>query len=79
MSRGRKPKPNHLKIVQGNPGKRAIPDATPQPRVELLPAPDWLDERARQCWDDVIEELFRLGLVSVLDVPFLAAFCSTLR
>ena len=73
--KGRKPTPTHLKVVNGNPGKRAIPDATPQPTVEMIPPPDYLDDDARRVWNDLSDELFRLGLMSRLDVPFLAAFC----
>ncbi len=36
--RGRKPKPSHLKLVTGNPGKRAINTQEPVPE-RILPAP----------------------------------------
>ena len=33
MPRGRRPKPTHLKLIEGNPGKRPIDGAEPQPGI----------------------------------------------
>lgn len=35
---GRRPKPTHLKVVTGNPGKRKFNDKEPQPAREI-PSP----------------------------------------
>jgi P27 family predicted phage terminase small subunit len=35
MTAGRKPKPTHLKLVTGNPGKRALPTAEAKPATAL--------------------------------------------
>lgn len=72
-----KPKPNHLKIVSGNPGKRKLPENTPQPSVEVKEPPEWLDDYAKEVWRNLIGELIRLGLLSVLDYPLFTAFCIT--
>ena len=44
MTRGRKPTPTHLKLVRGNPGKRAVNDAEPKPQV-VLPVTSCRTER----------------------------------
>ena len=36
--RGRKPKPTALKLIAGNPGKRALNAHEPQPRTDLAAA-----------------------------------------
>jgi P27 family predicted phage terminase small subunit len=52
--RGRKPIPTALKLITGNPGKRAINAHEPEPRSDLTQAPDWLTDRQRATWTDVI-------------------------
>ncbi|MGH7717148.1 MAG: phage terminase small subunit P27 family, partial [Vulcanimicrobiaceae bacterium] len=39
---GRKPKPTHLKLVAGNPGKRPPNENEPQPEGDLEDAPEGL-------------------------------------
>jgi P27 family predicted phage terminase small subunit len=66
-----------LKIIRGNPGKQAI-RAEPEPTVppQVPEAPDFLNLYARMEWNRVAEELFRLGLLTVVDLQPLAAYCS---
>lgn len=72
---GRKPKPTHLKIIEGNPGKRPIPDE-PKPDIGALPpAPEFLSADAKGEWERVALQLHRLGLLTVVDVPSLGAYC----
>ena len=42
--RGRKPVPTRLKVIRGNPGKRALNKNEPQPAGELADPPDWMSE-----------------------------------
>jgi len=69
-----KPKPTALKVLQGNPGKRAINKREPQPGA-LGPPPVDLCEVARAKW----AELTRLecwGLVTTqADAELLAEYC----
>lgn len=74
MTRGRKPKPAHLKLVEGNPGKRAL-KKEPQPARVLPDAPPFLTPDARGEWDRVSTELYHLGLLTNVDVQPLAAYC----
>ena len=55
--RGRKPKPSHLKLVTGNPGKRAINTQEPAPEGILPAPPPELTAEARGEWDRVAGEL----------------------
>src|SRR5262245_29650225 len=74
--RGPHPTPTHLKLLRGNPGKQAIHDE-PQPALadQPPPAPHYLSGYAREDWDRVATELYRLKLLSVVDIPSLAAYC----
>ena len=68
--------PTHLKLLRGNPGKRPI-KPEPEPAVpEKLPEPPaFLTEDAVNEWWRVVPELRALGLLTVLDVQPLAAYC----
>lgn len=74
--KGRKPKPTILKMIEGNPGKRALNTNEPQPSRDMPEVPDFLSEEAQAEWDRVTPELHRLGLLTVVDRAALAAYCS---
>jgi P27 family predicted phage terminase small subunit len=74
--RGRIPKPNAIKVLEGNPGKRALPD---QPNV-LPGAPDppdsvQSDPVALAEWNRILPQLLDLGLVAKIDAASLAGYC----
>lgn len=73
--RGRKPTPTHLKILEGNPGKRPLNMNEPKPRPVTLPCPKWLDTEAKREWRRISKELEVLGLVTVIDRVALAGYC----
>ena len=75
MTRGRKPKPTALKRAQGNPGKRALNPAEPQPPEGLPSCPPHLSDVARQEWDRVAQVLHDMGVFTVVDRAGLAAYC----
>lgn len=54
MARGRKATPTHLKLLNGNAGKRPINENEPMPIGDLKAAPDWFDEDQRQAWEYAI-------------------------
>jgi P27 family predicted phage terminase small subunit len=68
--------PTHLKLLRGNPGKRAI-QPEPEPAVPGTPPepPAFLGEDAKNEWFRVVPELQRLGLLTVVDLMPLAAYC----
>lgn len=74
MKPGTKPKPTHLKLIEGNRGKRplnrkeaAVPAALPAPPPHLTA--DALEE-----WNRVAHWLHRIGLLSEVDRAALAAY-----
>lgn len=73
--RGRKPKPTHLKIISGNPGKRKLNEDEPKPDLSLPMPPPHLSDDAKVEWGRVSEELYRIGLLSDIDRSALAAYC----
>jgi hypothetical protein len=76
---GRPPKPTALKLVTGNPGKRAINKQEPDPEyLEDATAPAWLPESAKAVWDEIIPGLRKARLVSTVDVPLLCMGCIAL-
>jgi len=76
-TRGRKPTPTHLKLVRGNPGKRALPkkgDEIPVVIEEVSPPP-FLSDDAKVEWGRMMQALVALKLVSSLDRAAFAAYC----
>ena len=77
-TRGPKPQSNVVKLLRGNPGRRAIDlsDGV-QPLVAVPDAPRHLSKEARKEWRRVTVELEELGLVSRLDRAALSIYCQT--
>lgn len=66
---GPPPKPTALKKLAGNPGKRALNKAEPQPDRVIPAMPRGLPARARRFWKDHADKLDRLGLLTEVDGP----------
>lgn len=64
--KGRKPKPTHLKLVEGNAGKRALNKNEPMPLGNLHAAPDWLSDDQKEVWAYAISNAPH-GLLRLLD------------
>lgn len=73
--RGRRPKPTALKRAAGNPGKRKLNDAEPEPPEGLPEAPPHLSAHAAEEWDRVAGTLHEMGVLTVVDRAGLAAYC----
>jgi P27 family predicted phage terminase small subunit len=73
--RGRKPKPTHLKLVTGNPGKRQLNRTEPRPDLSIPAPPPHLSDEAKVEWGRVCDQLYRLKLLSEIDRAPLAAYC----
>ncbi len=73
---GRKPIPTKLKLLAGNPGKRPLNDREPKPKVKRPPCPAHLVGEARREYRRMGRQLVIHGLVTVLDKPALAAYCT---
>ena len=76
---GRRPKPTALKVLQGNPGKRPLPENEPKPDVPArVPAPPpHLSEEAAREWRRTGKKLLRLGLLTDLDKAEFAIYCQS--
>ena len=74
--RGPAPKPTALKVLQGNPGKRALPKGEPRPAAGKVPtAPRWLAEEAKREWRRLAGRLWRVGLLTEVDGIGLGMLC----
>lgn len=67
--RGRKPKPENLKLL--SEPRRVVGGSDPPE------CPDWLTGEAREEWERVVTELAARGLASRADRPSLEVYCST--
>jgi P27 family predicted phage terminase small subunit len=74
--RGRKPKPTHLKLVDGNPGRRPVVSDEFRPEAEVPECPEHLSGEGRREWERVTQILFRHGMVSCADRGALAMLCT---
>lgn len=74
--RGRKPKPTALKLLEGNPGKRALPRDEPRPAAGLPTCPTHLCAKARREWRRIGQELAAVGMITRVDRAALAAYCA---
>lgn len=84
---GRKPKPPQLKLIEGNPGKRPVPDAPQAPPIaprkpkwtELVPGRTSSETRVRKDadteWQRIVPVLDSLGLLSTIDHAILTDYC----
>ena len=75
MTAGRKRTPTALKLVKGNPGKRALPKNEPKPDLAQPSPPPFLCDDAKVEWGRVIGTLYKAGLMTELDRAALAAYC----
>ena len=73
--RGRKPKPSRMKVLTGNPGKRALNAEEPIPAPVVPECPPELSPTARREWDRLVADLAPLRLLTSLDRAALAAYC----
>lgn len=73
--RGRKPTPNHLKLITGNPGRRPVAADFAPPLAEFPSPPGHLNDDAKAEWQRIGRELYALGLLTGIDTSCLAAYC----
>jgi P27 family predicted phage terminase small subunit len=74
MARGRHPKHPEIRRLDGNPGKRPIPEVVIVPQGEAF-IPDHLDENARACAELIIGRM-PPGLYTAADSYMIAAFAT---
>lgn len=75
MPAGRPPKPTHLRLAEGNPGKRPLPKNEPKPKVCLPKAPVYLDGIARAAWVAIGGRLLGMKVMTDADAKALELVC----
>ena len=73
--KGRKPKPDALKKLEGNPGRRPMVRNTPQLEPGMPECPDWLEDDAREEWGRQAPLLLKAGILTESDRAALTAYC----
>ncbi len=74
-ARGPRPKPTALRVLEGNKGKRALPQSEPVPPPDMPSCPDYLNNYARGEWNRIAESLYLMGTLAKIDQTMLAAYC----
>ena len=75
-TRGRKPKPTAIKVLEGNPGKRPINQNEPQPNKNKIPVcPDWLEPEAKREWRRLSKAMESMGILTEVDQMAFASYC----
>ena len=74
---GGKPKPTHLKLLQGNPGGRPLNAKEPKSPPMGPKAPRWLSKAARKEWKRLMPILLDSGLLTRLDTDAFGRLCQT--
>lgn len=74
---GRPRKPTALKLIEGNPGKRPLPENEPKPAPIPPDCPKWLLADAKKEWQRLAPELESMGLLTRIDMAALAAYCQS--
>ena len=65
--RGPKPQPTALKILNGNPGKRPLPENEPTPKVALPRCPKRMSADGRRLWNAIGKRLENCGILTDVD------------
>lgn len=71
---GRRAKPTALKVLAGNPGKRALPKGEPKPTGGLPKKPK-MSKVAGAEWDRLAPMLDKIGLLTQIDLTAFVAYC----
>ena len=72
---GRRPKPTVLKLVEGNPGKRAVNKKEPKPKRVVPSCPAHLGDQAKVAWGRLSVLLDRMGVLTEADTFALERLC----
>ena len=76
-SKGRKPKPTAIKVLEGNPGKRPLNKFEPVPDKIAPECPDWLTDEAKAEWDRLVDKMVNLGTLTEMDMAAFAGYCQS--
>jgi len=72
-----RPQPTALRVMRGNPGKRALNAREPHPGPLPEECPDVLtDKAARAEWARLVPHLIAIGMVTLADRAVLVGYCA---
>lgn len=74
-TRGRKPKPTAMKLLEGNPGKRPLNKQEPVPPSGQAKCPSWLLPEAKKEWRRLAPSLEAMGVLTMVDQTAFAGYC----
>ena len=72
---GRTPKPTALKVVTGNPSKRALNKNEPKPDLRIPECPEYIVGNAKNAWDKLAVMLESMGVLTIADGLALERLC----
>jgi len=73
MAAGRKPKPTHLKLLEGNAGNRPLNKSEPVPVGDLTDPPEWLSADQKASWRYALDHAPH-GLLKKIDSSLLVVW-----
>jgi len=68
-------KPTALKVLEGNPGKRPLPQNEPKPKPVAPKCPSYFGPEVKKKWKQMAGRLERMGLLTEVDGPAFADYC----
>lgn len=75
--RGPRPEPTQLKVLRGNPGRRSVKKAEPQPPTDGVVMPSHLGDVAKAKWSEILPLLQAVKVMTRADVEALGRYCDT--
>jgi P27 family predicted phage terminase small subunit len=72
---GPPPKPSHIKLLEGNPGRRPLNAKEPKPKRGIPRCPAHLSARAKGFWKRIGPQLDKMGVLTVADESALELMC----
>jgi P27 family predicted phage terminase small subunit len=76
--RGPAPKPSGIRLLEGNPAKRALPADEPKPMACAPDMPRFLDSEARREWKRLVPILLAMRVLTEADGVALGNLCQAI-
>lgn len=78
-TRGPAPKPLEMRRLEGNPGKRPIPEGVPEGDGGVPDRPAWLSDEAGDFFTEIVEQASKLRVLSSTDGAAVAVLAEALQ
>jgi P27 family predicted phage terminase small subunit len=75
MVMGRPRKPTRIKVVEGTARDDRMNFREPMPKRGIPNCPSFLSKAAKKKWKEIVPELDRLGVITLIDGDALACYC----